>query len=633
MTKDTLPFHERSWVEIDLSAFRANLKALKAFLAKDQGFIQIVKADAYGHGAWEISQVALSEGAAALGVANPDEGKLLRIQGCKAPILILSPALPEEIPCIVEYQLIPTLNSADFALSLNSHCIKHNLKCQISLKLDTGMHRSGMQESDLVELWNLCKGLSGLEIVSVFSHYAAAESDIGFSQAQHESFVKLLATHGIKARWIHIANSSALINGLGAETNLCRLGILSYGIYTHSSQMSKISLRPVMAFKSTVAQIKTVSAGQTVGYNLAWKAGRESTLAVITVGYADGYDFLLSDKGKVSINGRICPVVGRVSMDMISVDVTDLKGVKPGDVVTLLGGDDPALRAENLTASYNGSPYELLCQVGRRAKRYYFEEGQVLGSTPLSRRDFVSSDFPDSKLNQIIQSALTQRLASEEIGELISREILRSFFFNKDKDIRYRSNFVHNICLEDSPHNGWFQVKTTLSFTKVLQNDYFLVACAQSDQALMSYFRRKDVEYRWLLDSNFDLSPDAFQLSSVRINSQDLITSMARKPECLEIRCEHPSLKDLVGTEVVFTIDTVTLYPKSSHQLSVFITELTRGVNIGFSYPECIGNVETVPIYSGKNKFPTVKKTGNSISVTINPEEWVFPLSGVVFAY
>ena len=175
----------------------------------------------------------------------------------------------------------------------------------------------------------------------------------------------------------------------------------------------------------------------------------ESQLGVIKGGYADGYDFLLSDKGKVSINGRICPVVGRVSMDMISVDVTDVKGVKPGDVVTLLGGDDPALRAENLTASYNGSPYELLCQVGRRAKRYYFEEGQVLGSTPLSRRDFVSSDFPDSKLNQIIQSAITQRLATEEIGELISREILRSFFFNKDKYIRYRSNFVHNICLEE----------------------------------------------------------------------------------------------------------------------------------------------------------------------------------------
>jgi alanine racemase len=388
-----------------------------------------------------------------------------------------------------------------------------------------------------------------------------------------------------------------------------------------------------MQFKSAISQTKTIAKGAYVGYNLTWQARRRTRFAIIPVGYADGYDFLLSNRGTVSLRGTLCPVIGKVSMDMICVDITEVKDARIGDEVTLLGGPEPELRAENLAASYGGSSYELLCQVGRRARRYYLENGRILHSAPLSRRDFVSTDYSDSKLSQIIQSAISQRLRDEEIGELISREILRTFFYNKDRDIHYRHNFDHRIRFLPSGQTGYYRSETMLSFDKILQNDYFIVACANSDEALRSYFKRKDVEYRWLMDDNFALDSSSFALSAVSINGIELETRISHHRNCLEIRCSHPDLVRLVGRQVRFEINTITLYPCASHQLSIFITELTRGVKIAFEYPASFRNVETIPVFSGQNKYPRIVQSGNEISVSTKPGEWVFPLSGVVFAY
>lgn len=624
---------ERSWVEIDLAAFRANLKALKSFMPKGQGFIQIVKADAYGHGALEITRIALEEGALALGVANAEEGKLLRIQGVQAPVLILSPSLLAEIETICEYQLTPTISDLPFAEALNDCALQRKLTQKAQLKLDSGMHRSGADQREFANLYNKIKALTNIELEGVFSHFAASESDLRYSLRQEALFHDILIKNQISAEQIHIANSSAVVNGLGNKGNLCRLGILSYGIYTEASQKERIDLKPVMTFKSTISQIKDIGKGEYVGYNLTWQAGRKTRYAIVPVGYADGYDFLLSNRGLVSVRGALCPVIGRVSMDMICIDVTNLKALKEGDEVILLGGSNPELRAESLAASYGGSAYEMLCQVGRRARRYYLENKRVLHRSPMSRRDFVSSDYSDSKLSQIIQSALSQRLRDEEIGELISREILRSFFYNKDQDIHYRHNFNHTVRFTESDSKTHYRTQTTLSFDKILQQDYFIVACANSDAALKTYFKRRDVEYRWLMDSGFDLNASAFALSAVRINDIELDTSLYRSHDCLEIRCSHPELKALVGTQVRFEIDTTTLYPKASHQLSIFITELTRGVRIAFEYPDSIPRVECVPVFSGQDKYPRILQSDHSITVSSRKGEWVFPLSGVVFAY
>ncbi len=624
---------DRSWVEIDLAGFRSNLRELKRFLKPGQGFMQIVKADAYGHGAAEISRIALEEGAVALGVANVEEGRLLRIQGCKAPILILSPSFENEMDAILSHDLVPTISDPDFARALNERAGKARKQQKVQLKLDSGMHRSGAEGRGFAELLELVRSLEHLEVEGVFSHYAASESDTAYSRKQQRRFTDVIKKHGLATRYLHIANSAALVNGLGDRYNLCRLGILSYGIYTHPDQAKKVDLKPVMTFKSTLAQIKRLDKGEALGYNLTWQAQRKTRYAIVPIGYADGYDFLLSNRGVVMIRGALCNVIGRVSMDMICVDITDLKQAEAGDEVILLGGSDDALRVENLVKLYAGSAYELLCQVGRRAKRYYLDNGKLLHSSPLSRRDFVSSDFPDSKLNQIIQSALAQRLGDDEIGELISREILRSFFYNKDRDIHYRRKFDHRICLKDSGDPVYYRAETKLCFEKVLQNNYFIVACANSDKALTSYFKRKDVEYRWLMDDNFDLDSDGFELTSVAINNIELNTQMHYRNSCLEIRCSHPKLDSLVGKEVRFMINTVTLYPKSSHQLSIFITELTHGIRIAVQFPPSITSIETVPVFSGQNKYPRIKQSGGMIEVSTGPDQWVFPISGVVFAY
>lgn len=639
---------ERSWVEIDLDSYRHNLTELKRFFAPQQSFMQIVKADAYGHGAFEISKIASKEGACYLGVANCEEGKLLRIQGIKMPILVLSPSLTTEIEDLILHDLSVAISNFEFANDLNRYAYDHKTKVKIHIKIDTGMHRSGLDyESCLNDLNRICK-LANLEIEGIFSHYASSESNTEFSEKQLGRFLKVINALPVPPKYVHVANSSALLGKYsGQETmNLVRLGILSYGVYTSPQQMLQIDLRPVMSFKSRIAHIKTLSKNEVLGYNLTYKASKDTVYAIIPVGYADGYDFLLGNRGKVCIKGKVLPVIGRISMDMITIELGMDHNFEIGDEVTLLGNCHPETRVEQLTAKYQGSAYELLCQIGRRAKRFYISEGSIVASSPLSRRDFVSSDFTDSKLNLIIESAISQRLQSNEIGELIYREILRSFFYNKDKDIHYRKNFVHSLKFTDvhlheqhhcDPktkfYEHYFRTNTELTFEKVLQNDYFIVACANSDKVLNRYFQRKDVEYRWLMDSNFSLTDEQFTITGVSVDGIDLNSVINRKQGCLEIRCSHPLLKDLMGKQVKFSISTQTFYPKTSHQLSVFITELTQGIRISLIHPDSLESIEVIPIFSGQNKYPKISRTTNKISIATQADEWIFPMSGIVFAY
>jgi len=626
--------NDRSWVEINLDNFRHNLTELKKLMFPGQGFLQIVKADAYGHGAYEIAKTAIKEGAVMLGVANHEEGKLLRIQGIKVPILILSPSLTTEIPEIVSDNLIPTISDLAFAKALSKYTAEHNVIVPVHVKADTGMHRSGIRAEEFLTIYKKITKLPGLKIYGIFSHYASSENDDKYCIKQSKEFEAIVDKIKPPPYHIHLANSSALLKHNSWKTNLVRLGIMSYGVYTEPEQYQAIELKSVMTFKSTVAQVKDIKKGEEVGYNLTWKAAQDGKYGIIPIGYADGYDFLLSNAGIVKINDQICPVIGKVSMDMITVDLSLIPEVKIGAEVTLMGGGANLLRAEQLTKKYHGSPYELLCQIGRRAKRYYYAKGKLVAHAPLSRREFVSSDYNDTKLSSIISSAINQRMQDDEIADLIYREVLRGFFYNKDNDVQYRKDFVHTIeFIDDVSNPDYYITKTKLSFRKILQNDYFMVACANSDEVLKRYFMRKDVEYRWLMDTNFALQASQFKVTNVMIGKQKLKATPIVNDGCLEIRCSHPSLKECVGKEVMYTIETETLYPKSSHQLSIFITELTKGVTVKFKYPKSIANVETITVFSGQNKFPNLTKGKAGITIQTVDEEWVFPNSGIVFAY
>jgi len=621
--------NDRSWTEIDITNFAYNFNELKKFINKDTKIMQIVKADAYGHGAYEIARKAMDCGASFLGVANAQEGFLLRYQGIKIPIVILSPSLFNEIDIILQNNLIPSVSSIEFAKELSN---KAKQKVNIHINIDTGMGRSGIEFKSAIKIYQEILKLSNLRIQGIFSHFSSAENDAEYTNLQNTRFMDFIDNLDEKPELIHIANSSGVVTLNSEYCNLVRLGLLSYGVYTDPLLEDKLDLKPAMSFKTRISQIKSALKGDSIGYNRTFKSSGSMKYAILPVGYADGFDFMLSGKGKVLIKSNECDVIGKISMDMTAVDVTDLD-VNVGDIVILLG-DNEILRAEKIAANYNGSSYELLCQIGRRAKRYYKENKEIISSSPLLRRDFVSMDYSDEKLNTVIETAIEQRLQSKEISNLVYSEFLKRFFAEHDRDIHYRRNFRHYI--EFNKHkfaelDQYYQTNTTLTFTKILQQDYFYVACANEEAKLEKYFLRSDVEYRWLIDKN--LGTTLFDLTSVRINDIELYHEMKMNDDCLEVRCYHPDLQTLKGKEVEFSISTQTFYPKDLHQLAVYLIELTQGAEITFNFGNVIKSAEAVPIFSGRSKFPKISSGKNQLTISTLPEEWIFPTSGVVFVY
>ena len=611
---------ERSWIDINLSYFEDNLTELKKHFAPKNNFMQIVKADAYGHGAFQIAQKAIENGAISLGVANAQEGALLRFQGIKIPILILSPSFENEIDTIFKNNLTPSVSTLEFARLLNEKG-----GCKIHLNIDTGMGRSGFQYRDAKKNITKIKKMKNLEIEGIFSHFSSAENDSKFTEIQIEKFQKILEF--CTPKFVHIANSSGVVNSAISQTNLVRLGLLSFGIYADISQKNKLRLKQIMTFKSHISQIKTAEIGDTIGYNQTFVASQKMKFAILPVGYADGYDFMLSNSGKVLYKNTICDILGKISMDMIAFDISHFRDAKVGDEVTLLGEENKQIRADNLVKTFGGSSYELLSQIGRRAKRYFFENGKVIDSSPILRRDFSPNIFSENKLENIIETAIEQRLQSGEIANLVSKNFLQQLFFEKDKNIHYKKKFKHKITLsENSKYTDFYETKTELHFSKKLQNNYFYVACAKDEHDLSKYFLRNDVEYRWILDENFE---NSFEVVSVKIDNLELLTETKNVDGCIEVKCSHENLQKFVGKEVDFSILTKTYYPKKSHQLAVFINEMTHGIEI--TLESNLQNVEVIPIFSGKQKFPNIKKYNNKIVVTKN--EWILPTSGVIFVY
>lgn len=627
---------DRSWTEINLDHFSYNLNELKKLLKPSQGFMQIVKADAYGHGAVQIARKAIENGAQFLGVANAEEGVLLRFQGIKHPILIMSPSLPEEIPVILEYDLIPSVSEITFLTMLNQHCSVLNKVYPIHLKIDTGMNRNGFRFDQTDNILKIIDDMNQIRIDGIFSHFAASENDLTFSLLQKERFENFLKKINRDIPYIHLGNSSALVQIPDLPGNLVRLGLLSYGVYTDESIKNKIQLKPVMTFKSRLSHIKTAEQHESIGYNRTYQVNKSTRYGIIPVGYADGYDFLLSGKGMTEINQKICPVIGKISMDMIAVDLTECQEAEIGNTVILLGGENYQTSAETITELYHGSSYELLCQIGRRAKRYFLENDRVLESAPILRRDFIPKDFSDKKLNTIIHQAIEERIQQKELATVIYHDILKYFFTDKDQDVFYRSEFNHSIKFihsNDVSYDNYYKAETSISFNKILQNNYFIVACANNMKNLERYFLRKDTEYRWLLDENISLDENSFFIKKVMINQVELKTETKRKHDCLEFKCFSDEINPLMGQEVTFTIETVTWYPKDQHQLSIYITEITKGIHVSFSFPEDLNHVQAVPIFSGKNKFPITEFKDHQIIVRSEKNEWIFPNSGIVFVY
>ncbi|CUH92284.1 alanine racemase [Herbinix luporum] len=369
----------RAQANINLEAIRSNINQVKSKLKKDTKLMVIVKADAYGHGAVEVSKALENDMADAYGVAIIEEAMELRKAGITKPILILGYTPKEQFDYVVAYDVMQTVFSYDMAADLAKEAKKQQKTAKIHIKIDTGMSRIGFK--DTIESLNEIKkiaALDGISIAGIFSHFARAD-EIDKSSAKQQikrfdDFCKLVNEAGIHIPIRHMANSAGIIELPCAEYDMVRCGIATYGIYPSEEVDHKsIRLTPAMELKSHIIYIKEVQEGCGISYGSTFVTKRPTKVATIPVGYADGYSRNLSNIGKVIIRGQYAPIIGRVCMDYFMVDVTDIEGVICGDVVTLLGRDgERSISVKQLAEWSHSFPYELVCTVGRRIPRIYF---------------------------------------------------------------------------------------------------------------------------------------------------------------------------------------------------------------------------------------------------------------------
>ncbi len=380
-----------AWVEIDLANLDHNIKLVKsAGSTRDAKIMAIVKADAYGHGAVEVSKQVLKSGASALGVALVEEGVKLRKAGIGAPIYVLGECSPHSVADAIKNKLILTINSLASAKNFSGIAEKDDGGLHVNINIDTGMNRVGINWKFAVDEILLIKNIKGINIEGIFSHFSSAsEENDDFSKLQWERFSRVrkeieIILPGINNIY-HFANSAAFLRFPFSRLDMARIGLSLYGLNPYGEgwedwipeeTRNMISgLKPVLALKSRISFIKKTGAGEPISYCGTFKTKTESVIATIPVGYADGYSRLLSNKAKVLIGGMEAPVVGNITMDQFMVDITDIVkviDVECGDEVILIGrSGDKEILAEDIAGLIGTINYEVVCMISGRIPRVY----------------------------------------------------------------------------------------------------------------------------------------------------------------------------------------------------------------------------------------------------------------------
>ncbi len=376
-----------TWVEVDLDRFASNLRTIRARTSPAHGTFLVVKADAYGHGAVEMAAAAAAEGVSILGVATLHEGIQLRQAGCALPIAVLSPLLPGEIPEAVAHGLDPTVCDLEFARALSAAAEAAGRPQRIHVEVDTGMGRIGVREEEAESFLAEVLGLPGLRLASLFTHFPDADGeDLEFSHGQAARFRALidrLAARGIRPPRVHAANSAGTVNLTSAWHDWVRVGLLAYGHAPPRARL-RLEVEPVMSFKSRLVQVRDLPAGATVSYARSFVTRRPTRTGVVAVGYGHGYSWLLSNRGEMLVRGRRVPILGRVTMDLTMVDVTDVPGAAVGDEVVLFGAQgEAAMPLEEVALGSGTLPYEVMCTIGKRVTRIYVRGGRPVRLTTL----------------------------------------------------------------------------------------------------------------------------------------------------------------------------------------------------------------------------------------------------------
>ncbi len=370
--------YRRTHIEVNLSAIAHNIREHRRFIPDHADIMAVVKADGYGHGAVHVLEAAIEEGVNWAGVALVEEAVEIRKAGIDIPILLLGGWYPEALPAFYKYRITPAIFSMQSAVELNGFARERNQPIDVHLKVNTGMGRLGFSEGQLVEFLQNSQLYDYLAINGVFSHFSTAdEGDHTFSLAQLEKFHWLVEIVGqrFRPKWLHIANSAGTSQLRQERGNLFRLGISMYGQIPSMDMACAPDLHEAIAWKSSIVQLQWYPAGTPISYGRTYFTTGKSLIATICVGYADGYSRWLSNNACVLVRGQRAPVVGRVCMDMIMVDVTSISNVQLWDEVVLIGiQDGERISATEMAGWIHTINYEVTCNISKRVPRNYFQD-------------------------------------------------------------------------------------------------------------------------------------------------------------------------------------------------------------------------------------------------------------------
>lgn len=370
-----------SYVEVDLDAIAHNIRSLKHHIGHDVSLMAVVKANAYGHGAIQVSDTALAHGADWLAVARTSEGVQLRQAGIRAPVLVMNYVGRNDIETAVAHNLVITVTEWGAAEHISTLAVQNNKTVLVHVKVDTGMGRFGLLPDEVLPFVSRVAALPGIVINGIFSHFSVSDqADKAYTQQQYHTFERVLvdletAGHTIPVR--HIANSAATLDLPSTYLDAVRVGITTYGLKPSNEVTPVVPLRPALSLKSHVARVRTLPAGSSISYGRTFVTPHAMLVALVPVGYGDGYHRLLSNRGAVLINGQRAPIVGRVCMDQFVVDVSDVGPVNVDDDVVLIGQQgEGRISAEDVAGWANTINYEVTTGLLPRLPRLYRASGE-----------------------------------------------------------------------------------------------------------------------------------------------------------------------------------------------------------------------------------------------------------------
>ena len=381
---------KRTWAEISLNAIEHNYNVIRNKVADGTKVCCVIKADGYGHGAVELSQIYEKLGADFFAVSNIDEGIEIRKSGSKLPIVILGYTPVSEAINLATYNISQAVFSLEYAKELSEKCVEEDCICKMHIKVDSGMSRIGFMcqefprdEYSIEEICEACC-LPNLEVEGLFTHFCVSDEDAEgreFTNKQYENFIHVrdsLKKRGVDISVVHCSNSGAIEDYPETCCDMVRAGIILYGLAPSSKLADRLDLVPAMTLKTVVAFVKEVQKGATISYGRTFTADRKMKIATVPIGYADGFIRQNAKDGYMMVNGKKAKIVGRICMDQTMLDVTDIEDVKTGDEVVVFGtGENGEPTADSLAENTGTINYETVCLVGKRVPRIYIKDGKI----------------------------------------------------------------------------------------------------------------------------------------------------------------------------------------------------------------------------------------------------------------